>query len=134
MEWQEKEEGEKEREKEKEYHILTTPSHVRNNRLVRTPGLVRSPSDSFHVPQSEIQEIQEEENVSTQRYSRAFVSGYLKSKRNKIIRNILLEKRITPPDRIRDSFVDSIYDGTSYIGPDVCNLIIQKLEKQHLNF
>lgn len=125
---------EKEKEKEKELHILTTPSHARTHSLVRSPGLVRSPSDSFHVPQSEIQEIQEEENVSTQRFSNAFVSGYLKSKRNKLIRKILLKGEITPPKRIRESFVDSIFDGTSDIDPEVCEKIKKELERQNLNF
>lgn len=132
----EKEEEEKEekeeKEKKKELHILTTPSHVRNNRIVRTPGIVRSPSDSFHVPQSEIQEIQEEENVTTQRFSRAFMSSYLKSKRNKLIRNILLDNEITPPKRIRESFVDSIFDGTSDVDPDVAEKIKKELERQNL--
>ena len=109
-----------EEEKEKEMHILTSPSHV------RTPGIVRSPSDSFHVPQSEIQEIQEEENVSTQRSHKAFVSGYLKSKRNNLIRNILLNNGITPPSRIREKFVNSIYDKTSGINPDVAEIIIKE--------
>lgn len=130
----EKEEEEKEeKEKEKELHILTTPSHVRTHSLVRSPGLVRSPSDSFHVPQSEIQEIQEEENVSTQRFSNAFVSDYLKSKRNKLIRKILLKGEITPPKRIRESFVDSIFDGTSDIDPKVCEKIKKELIRQNLN-
>jgi len=117
---------EEKEEKEKELHILTTPSHV------RTPGIVRSPSDSFHVPQSEIQEIQEE-NVSTQRSHKAFVSGYKKSKRNNLIRNILIENGITPPTRIREKFVNSIYDKTIDINPDVAEIIIKELEKQHLN-
>lgn len=130
---EEKKEKGKERKGKKKLRILTTPSLERNNRLVRTPGLVRSPSDSFHVPQSEIQEIQEEENVSTQRFSRAFMSSYLKSKRNKIIRKILLEYSITPPGRIRDSFVDRIlYDDTSGIDPAACEKIKKELERQNL--
>ena len=135
----EKEEKGKE-EKEKELHILTTPSHARTHGLVRTPGIVRNPSDSFqipqseiHVPQSDIQEIQEEENVSTQKSHKAFVSGYKKSKRNNLIRNILIENGITPPTRIRESFVNSIFDKTSNINPDVAEIIIKELEKQHLN-
>lgn len=111
---------EDEKEKENELHILTTP------------GIVRSPSESFQIPQSEIEEIQEE-NVSTQRSHKAFVSGYLKSKRNNLIREILLKNGITPPSRIRENFVNSIFDGTSNIDPDVCNSIIEELEKQHLN-
>ena len=118
---------EEKEEKEKEMHILTSPSHV------RTPGIVRSPSDSFHVPQSEIQEIQEEENVSTQRSHKAFVSGYLKSKRNNLIRAILIENGITPPTRIREKFVNSIYDKTIDINPDVAEKIIKELERAKLN-
>ena len=134
------EEEEEKEEKGKELHILTTPSHARTHGLVRTPGIVRNPSDSFHVPQSEIhvpqseiQEIQEEENVSTQRSHKAFVSGYLKSKRNNLIRAILIENGITPPSRIRESFVNSIYDKTSDIGPKVCEIIIKELERAKLN-
>lgn len=130
----EEEEEKEEKEKEKELHILTTPSHARNNRIVRTPGIVRSPSESFQIPQSEIEEIHEEENVSTQRFSKAFVSGYLKSKRNKIIRNILLEYSITPPKRIRDTYVDSIFDGTSNVDPAACEKIKKELKRQNLNF
>ena len=131
---------EEKEEKEKEMHILTTPSHARTHGLVRTPGIVRNPSDSFHdpqseihVPQSEIQEIQEEENVSTQRSHKAFVSGYLKSKRNNLIRAILIENGITPPTRIREKFVNSIYDKTIDINPDVAEKIIKELERAKLN-
>ena len=118
---------EDEEEKEKELHILTTPSHA------RTPGIVRSPSESFQIPQSENEEIQEEENVSTQRSHKAFVSGYKKSKRNNLIREILLKNGITPPSRIRETFVNSIFDKTSGIKPDVAEKIIKEIEKQHLN-
>ena len=73
-------------------------------------------------------------NVYTEKsYHKTEVSAYKKTKRNKIIREILLEYSITPPGRIRDSFVDRIlYDDTSGIDPAVCIIIKKELERQNL--
>ena len=92
--------------------------------IVLRHGLVRNPSQSFYMPYQ-----QSEEN----RRQSLVLSSYKKSKRNTIIREILIEKGVNPPGRIRDTYVDSIFDGTSNIDPDVCNLIIEELRKQHLN-
>lgn len=98
--------------------------------VVSNPGLVRSPSDSFHIPQSEEnhQYLSREES-----YKQAVFTSHRKTKRNKIIRNILLKNGITPPGRIRDIYVDRIlYDDTSGVDPVVCEIIKRELERQNL--
>ena len=99
--------------------------------VVLNPGLVRSPSDQVYIPYPQSEEtryLSREES-----YKQSILTSHKKTKRNKIIRNILLKHGITPPGRIRDSFVDRIlYDDTSGVDPAVCEIIKRELERQNL--
>ena len=90
--------------------------------IVLKPGLVRSPSDPFYIP-----------SQSEESYYRQVVLSKKKTERNKIIRKILTENGIFHHKSIRDTFVDSIYDGTSDVDPDVAEIIIKELKRKNLN-
>ena len=64
----------------------------------------------------------------------SILSAYKKQKRNNIIRKILTDKKYPNiPSRITEKFVNQIFDESLDIDPNVVQLIIQELEKQHLN-
>ena len=128
---EEKEERKKQKRLKKQKKAEKTEIAEERPIVVSNPGLVRSPSDPFHIPS------QSEENHQylsrEESYKQAVFTSHRKTKRNKIIRNILLKNGITPPGRIRDSFVDRIlYDDTSGVDPAVCEIIKRELEKQNL--
>lgn len=130
IEEEEKEERKRQKRQKKQKKAEKTEIAEERPIVVSNPGLVRSPSDSFHIPQSEEnhQYLSREES-----YKQAILISHKKTKRNKIIRNILLKNGITPPGRIRDSFVDRmLYDDTSGVDPAVCEIIKRELERQNL--
>ena len=134
------EKAEEEEKAEKERPIVLKPGLVRSlsdpvyipsqseekaekeRPIVLKPGLVRSPSDPFYIP-----------SQSEESYYRQVVLSKKKTERNKIIRKILTENGIFHHKSIRDTFVDSIYDGTSDVDPDVAEIIIKELKRKNLN-
>ena len=129
---EEKEERKKQKRLKKQKKAEKTEIAEERPIVVLNPGLVRSPSDPVYIPYPQSEEnhqyLSREES-----YKQAVFTSHRKTKRNKIIRNILLKNGITPPGRIRDSFVDRIlYDDTSEVDPAVCKIIKRELERQNL--
>ena len=57
-----------------------------------------------------------------------------KRERNETIRKILRKHHLEEPKRIREQYIDRIYNGTSGFSKDVCDEIIDELERKGLNF
>ena len=81
--------------------------------------------------------VQGYENIYAQQQQQQEEMGYTdkdKRARNQTIRDILRKHHLEEPKRIREQYIDRIYNGTSGIKKDVCDEIIDELERKGLNF